>query len=317
MKLKKVLVTGAAGFIGSHLVDFLIEKGFEVVSVDNLSTGKIENVNKNSKFYKANISNQKEVEKIMKEERPDIIFHLAAMAKTKSTSAGWKNPSITFKTNVLGTFNILNSLVKTDLDSKIVFASSAAIYGEPSYLPIDENHPTNPISPYGISKLAAEKVIKSFNAQFGIKYVLLRIFNAYGPRQSRYVMYDLIKKLKRNPKKLIVLGDGSQTRDYCFISDVVNGFYLASLKKKAENKIYNLGTGKGTSISELVNILLSELNLKNTQIIYKGKSWTGDIRFLVANINKIKRELGFKPKTNLIEGIRKLIKWMNAHSNSL
>ena len=228
----------------------------------------------------------------------ELVFHLAAETGTKETSMGFKDPLKEMRTNAEGTVNLLKCISDYSPTARVVFASSAAVYGEPNYTPVDEKHPTEPVSPYGISKLAAEKYMKVYNREFGIKSTIGRIFNTYGPRQSRYVIYDLIYKIKNNKAQLEILGNGAIIRDYAYVSDTVNALILISQKGQIGN-IYNIAGGNPISISDLVSLILQELNLDGKIIVkYTGISWKGDITKMIADITMIK-ELGFRPKVAL------------------
>ena len=305
---KKVLVTGGAGFIASHLVDLLVEGGASVTVIDNLKDGKIENLEKSKDkvhFRKVDIRDYEEVEKTIRERDIETVFHLAANANVPYSV---ENPKYDFETNAGGTFNLLKSCMNNDV-KKIIYASSAAVYGEPVYVPIDEKHPLNPISPYGASKLAGEKIGFAYYHTYGISFISMRIFNTYGPRQPRYVMYDFLKKLKVNPKKLEVLGTGEQIRDYCYVIDTAKTFISAAEEENAVGEAFNIAGGNTISIKELAELMVRILELEGgTEIYYTGKSWKGDIVKLIADISKVKR-LGFVPKVGLQEGILKLKDW--------
>ena len=194
----------------------------------------------------------------------------------------------------------------------VVFASSAAVYGEPNYTPVDEKHPTEPVSPYGISKLASEQYVKVYNREFGIKSTIGRIFNTYGPRQSRYVIYDLIQKIKNNRNQLEILGNGSIIRDYAYVSDTVDALILISEKGQIGD-VYNIAGGNPISISELSSLILTELDLEGkTAIMYSGASWKGDITKMIADITKL-RKLGFKPRITLKSGIKLTLDFFMNH----
>jgi len=309
MKLrgKRVLVTGAAGFIGSHLVDRLVEEGAEVVAIDNLKDGNLSNLAESMdkiEFHKVDIRNFESLKEVMN--GVEIVFHLAANANVPYSV---ENPKYDFETNALGTFNVL----KLSLDlyiKKVIYASSAAVYGEPEYTPIDEKHPLNPISPYGASKLAGEKLGFAYYHTYGLPFVSMRIFNTYGPRQPRYVMFDFLKKLRTNPNKLEVLGTGEQVRDYCYVTDVTNAFILAAENENAVGEAFNVAGGNPITIKELAELIVKILGLnRNTKIYYTGKSWKGDIVKLVADISKAKNKLGFRPEVSLEEGIIRLKDW--------
>lgn len=312
LKDKNILVTGGAGFIPSHLVDLAVEKGGNVTALDNLKDGKIENLEVSKDkihFKKIDVRDFDNVKKIIKEKEIEIVFHFAANANVPHSV---EDPKYDFETNALGTFNVLKSCLENDVE-KIIYASSAAVYGEPEYTPIDEKHPLNPISPYGASKLAGEKLGFAYYCTYGIPFVSMRIFNTYGPRQSRYVMLDLLKKIRNNPHKLEVLGTGEQIRDYCYVSDTTNAFILAAENENAVGKSFNIAGGNPISIKELAELMIRILRLEgNTEIYYTGKSWKGDIVRLVADVNKIKSELRFRPKVELKDGILRLKEWFES-----
>jgi len=307
LKSKKVLVTGSAGFIGSHLVDRLVEEGAEVVAVDNLKDGDLSNLAKSTdkiEFHKVDIRDFEALKDVM--DGVEVVFHVAANANVPYSV---EDPKYDFETNALGTFNVLK--LSLDLDvKKVIYASSAAVYGEPEYTPIDEKHPLNPISPYGASKLAGEKLGFAYYHTYGIPFVSMRIFNTYGPRQPRYVMFDFLKKLRTNPNKLEVLGTGEQVRDYCYVTDVTNAFILAAENENAVGEAFNVAGGNPITIKELAELMVKILGLdRNTEIYYTGKSWKGDIVKLVADISKAKNKLGFRPEVSLEEGIIRLKDW--------
>lgn len=284
--------------------------GAKVFVFDNLSYGKMENVSKNARFYRLDLKNFISLKNALMDISPDIIFHLAAVATTKENEMGWRNPLEDYVENAVNTLNVFRTVVDLDIDPKIVYASSAAVYGAIQYTPIDEDHPTNPISPYGISKLAGEKYAYAYFSEYGVKSTTLRIFNTYGPRQLRYVMLDFMKKLYNNPNNLEVLGTGNQIRDYCYVSDTVNAFILASSTKVPSEVAYNVSGGNPVSIKDVAHRIINTLNLCNkTRISYTSKSWMGDITTLVADISKAKSQLQFEPQINLDIGLTKLRDW--------
>ncbi len=305
---KKILVTGGAGFIGSHLVDRLVELGAEVTVVDNLSFGKKENLNPAAKFERTDIRDFQDL--VRSVQGKDIIYHLAASATTKESSMGWDDPLFDLQVNLVGTLNILMAIREAANDSLLVFTSSAAVYGNPQYTPMDEKHPTSPISPYGVTKLAGEKYVAAFVSEWHLKSVILRLFNIYGPRQPRYVMYDFLEKLHRNPHKLEVLGDGSQGRDFCYVSDAVDTLLLAGEGKLTNGEILNVGGGTLTNVGEIALKAIRSLRLEGkTEINYTGESWKGDIHIMRADVSKIKEALGWKPMVSLDDGISHLKQW--------
>ena len=310
MKNRSILVTGGAGFIGSHLVDALVEQGACVKVVDDLSNGRINNVNKKAKFTCASIIDIETMRECIK--GVELVFHLAAETGTKETSMGFKDPLREMRVNAEGTVNLLKCIADFNPSAHVVFASSAAVYGEPNYTPVDEKHPTEPVSPYGISKLASEQYVKVYNREFGIKSTIGRIFNTYGPRQSRYVIYDLIQKIKNNRNQLEILGNGSIIRDYAYVSDTVDALILISEKGQIGD-VYNIAGGNPISISELSSLILTELDLEGkTAIMYSGASWKGDITKMIADITKL-RKLGFKPRITLKSGIKLTLDFFMNH----
>ena len=295
-----VVVTGGAGFIGSHLVERLVKKGAYVVVIDNFHAGTLQNVASVSKDIHLVTADIRDAASLTIIADADIVFHLAANA---SVPFSVENPRYDFETNALGTFNVLEASLNSDI-KKFVYASSAAVYGEPVYTPIDENHPLRPLSPYGVSKLAGENAGVAFKKMYGLPFTAVRIFNTYGPRQPRYVMYDFIKKLKKTPQTLEVLGTGEQIRDYCYVSDMIDVFMAVAEKG---DSIYNAASGVPTSIRELAELMVATLS-PDAAIHYTGTSWKGDITTLTADITRLK-QLGCEPVIPLREGVKKLIQW--------
>jgi UDP-glucose 4-epimerase len=301
---KNVLVTGGAGFIGSHLVDGLVNQGANVTILDNLSTGSKKNLNPKARFLFGGVEDVQVVRKSM--EDIELVYHLAADATTRESSVGWDTPHRTLEHNVIGTLNVFRAIAERHLEARVIFASSAAVYGEPVFTPIAESHPTNPISPYGISKLAGEKLALAYFKEFGIDAVALRIFNTYGPRQPRYVIFELLKKLQTNQARLQVLGTPITVRDYCYVSDMVDALLLAGVKGVG-GQVYNVSGETPVTMGDLVQILLHQLGLAgSTRVRFTGRSWKGDITKMVADISRI-RDLGFRPSVDLKEGIRLMI----------
>ena len=307
--MAKILVTGSAGFIGSHFVDYCVEQGQEVVGVDDLSYGVRENVNPASKFIEADVAAFGTIEEIILSEKPDKIVHYAANATTKSSAMGWNDPMRDYQINMLGTLNLLEVVRKHELDVRVVYASTAAVYGEPVDVPIDEQHPTDPLSPYGVSKLAGEKYCYAYGKEWGLQITIFRIFNTFGPRQPRYVMYDQIQKMRANPDHVEVLGTGEQIRDYAYVSDVVRAFYLGMESPQAVGEIFNVAGGNKTSIKELIGVIQSVLGL-DISPTFTGQSWKGDITRLWADTGKLQKTLGWRPDVGLEDGVRRLVDWM-------
>ncbi len=304
----KILVTGGTGFIGSHLVDRLMKEDYEVVVLDNLSSGRIRNVKhhlNSGKFHltEGDIRSSEDVKKAVK--NVDAVFHLAAIV---SVPLSVENPFLVNDVNLTGTLNLLQASLEADV-KRFIYASSCAVYGEVDRLPIDELCPTNPISPYAVSKLAAEYYCKVFCENYGLDTLCFRYFNVYGPRQvgGSYagVITQFVHRLKQR-KPPIIYGDGEQTRDFVYIDDVVEADMLALKCSQCSGGTVNVGTGKPTTINELASLLIEFFGQAHTKPVYEAAR-EGDIRNSQADIGKAQRMLGYKPKTTLKEGIRMLL----------
>ena len=248
----KILVTGGAGFIASHIVDKFIEEGYEVVILDDLSTGFEKNINSKAKFVKLNIRDEK-VSDLFEEEKFDVVNHHAAQMDVRRSVI---DPAFDANTNILGTINLLQNSVKHGVN-KFMFASTGgAVYGEQECFPADENHPTNPVSPYGISKLSVEKYLYFYFNEHKLNYTILRYANIYGPRQNPFgeagVVAIFSTKLLKGDQP-IINGTGEQTRDYVFVKDLVKANLLTL--SDDESDTYNVGTAIETNVNELYNIL--------------------------------------------------------------
>jgi UDP-glucose 4-epimerase len=300
----KILITGGAGFIGSHVTDAYVKDGHEVVVVDDLSTGFEKNLNPNARFVRMNIRD-KEINDFIRKEKFDIVNHHAAQIDVRKSVA---DPLFDANTNILGTLNILESCVKTGV-KKFIFASTGgAIYGEQKNFPADENHPASPLSPYGISKLAIEKYINYYHIQFNLSYTILRYGNVYGPRQNPHgeagVVAIFLNKLLSNEQP-VINGDGLQTRDYIFVGDVVKANLLSL--NKTENDIYNVGTGTEIDVNQLFKELL-KITGKNVKEVH-GSSPSGEQQRSVISSEKIYKTTGWKPSINLTEGLQKTFEY--------
>jgi len=301
----KILVTGGAGFIGSHIVDLLIQNNHDVIVVDSLLTGKDSNINPESKFYNADIRNKLDLDKIFIKENPEIVFHAAAQVDVQKAT---KDPYFDAQVNILGSLNVLELSKKYNVRKIIYSNSGGAGSGEPQYLPIDENHPIKPMSHYGASKHTVEHYLDIYRELYGLKYTSLRYANIYGPRQDPYgeggVVAIFSNKLLHNEQPKI-FGDGNQTRDFMYVEDVAEANLLCI--DKADNNILNVGTGKETTINELF-LKIKEITNSILEPIYTDRR-LGDIYRSVFNIEKLKKELDYEPKTSLEEGLRKTIEY--------
>lgn len=304
VRFDRILVTGGAGFIGSHLVEALVARGAQVRVLDNFWSGSAKNLSQvlnQIELIQGDLRDFQLVRSALQD--IDLVFHLAS---TASVPASIKDPRYDLETNVLGMLNLLQAAMDTEL--RMVYTSSAAVYGEPIRIPIDEEHPTNPISPYAASKLAAEKIGFGFHHTYGIDFLAVRVFNTYGPRQGRYVLYDWLIKLANDPTKLEVLGDGNQVRDLCYVSDMVEALLIAA--QRGRNQVYNASGQCPIRILDLAQLLISKFS-PNARIQCTGSSWAGDIKVLVAEISKLK-QLGYSPKVKLDKGLDLLIDWFRA-----
>lgn len=239
--------------------------------------------------------------------RQDVVIHMAGNADVPISV---EKPDYDFQNNVIGSYNVLKACLGSNVQ-KIVFASSAAVYGEPKHTPMDEEHPLHPRSPYGAAKLAIERLGVAYYVTFDLPFTAIRIFNTYGERQPRYVMYDLLRKLYNDPTRLEVLGTGEQIRDYSYATDTAHCFLLATRNDCSVGQVYNVGGGKPISIRDLVCRLIDTLGLKNVDVTFTGKSWRGDINTLVGDISTAKKELGFQPAVSIEDGISLLETWLS------
>jgi len=308
-----ILVTGGAGFVGSHLVDRLIKEGHQVVVVDNLSTGKKENLNKKAKFYKIDICSPK-ISQIFKKEKPEVVYHLAAQIDVRKSV---EDPVRDADINILGSLNLIQNFIRVNprlnqrksasTNKKIIFASSGAIYGDTNVIPTPEAHPENPETPYGIAKLAIEKYLYFYQKTLGLNYTALRLSNVYGPRQNSKgeagVVAIFCDKMLSG-KQPVIFGSGRQTRDFVFVDDVVEAALLAMQKEK--RGLYNIGTVKETSINEIFK-KIKKLTSSNCQEIH-GPAKTGEQKRSCLDFSKAKKELNWQPKYDLEMGLKLLIK---------
>lgn len=306
---KKILVTGAAGFIGSHLTDQLLEEGAIVCGIDNLSENDMENLqtalkNPNFTFKQGDIRDREFLESVMN--KIDVIFHLAAFTSVKQSVL---LPEKCNEINVTGTLTLLEIARKFKV-KKFVYSSSAAVYGDTEILPVSEDIPAKPKSPYGISKLTAEQYVLLYNELFGIQTTALRYFNVYGPRQklSEYagVILIFLENLRKN-QDLTIFGDGNHTRDFIYISDIVCANIQAA-KGSQGGEMFNIATGIQTSIRQLAETLIALRVDQKSKIIHK-EAFAGDIIHSYATIEKARTLLDFQAKCKFKNGLRILMDW--------
>jgi UDP-glucose 4-epimerase len=302
--MTKVLVTGGAGFIGSHTVEILLNKGYEVTVLDNFHSSSLDNVRGlRAEIRKVDVRN---LERMKEEvEEAEAIVHLAAIV---SLDEALENPQLTLEVNVVGTLNVLELARLRDV-KKLVYASSVAVYGEPSKLPVEEGMELKPINLYGYSKLAGEELAELYHEAYGLDIISLRYFNVYGPRMRRGPYSGVICKfLERLSKGLppVIHGDGGQTRDFVYVKDVAKANLMA-MESDLSHEVFNVGTGREVSIIELSRAL-SQIFDREFDPAF-GPPRLGDIRRSCADISKIEHALGWRPETKLKDGLRETVKW--------
>jgi UDP-glucose 4-epimerase len=299
----KILVTGGAGFIGSHLVDRLAAEGHQIRVIDNLSSGRLENLahRRDVEVIIGDLKNPQDAQKAVR--GVDAVFHFAANPEVRVSTT---NPDIHFNENVIATFNLLEAMRKNDV-GQLVFASSSSVYGEPDEIPIDENAPLRPVSVYGASKASCENLIHAYAKLYGFRAVALRYANVVGPRLRHGVIWDLINKLRKNPHELEILGDGRQVRSYIYIDDAVEATLLAWKKTTDAYAAYNVAAADWITVDEVANQVIEAMGLTNVKKTYKpvlhGVGWPGDVKKIALKIDKIKL-LGFKPLLNSKEAVK-------------
>lgn len=315
MKDLRILITGVAGFIGSNIAEELLQKGAIVTGIDNFYTGSMENIktlmeNPHFKLIKGDIRNIDNLINATKD--IDVVFHEAAQT---SVPESVEKPDFCNDVNVVGSLNMLNAVRRNNVD-KIVFASSAAIYGDDPKLPKKENMHVQPKSPYGVSKLAAESYMIAFNQTYGINTTSLRYFNVYGPKQrnSPYsgVLSIFVSKIFNNENP-IIFGDGTQTRDYVYVKDVVQANILTINAKKSAGKVFNIGTGIQTDLNMITKKIIELCNKKELKILYKDKR-EGDIEKSVADIDLARDILGYKPDYDIDKGLKEYMEYYKEYS---
>jgi len=297
--MKKILVTGGCGFIGSHLCKKLIDLKYDVTILDNLSTGRLENIKdfKNKlKFYKVDIKNKKNIEKYFK--NIDTVFHLAALADIVPSI---QNPKDYYESNVTGTFNIVSLCVKFKV-KKIIYTASSSCYGISKTFPTDELEKLDPKYPYALTKFLGEQILMHWSKVYKISAISLRLFNVYGPKSRTSgtygAMFGTFLAQKISNKPFTVVGDGKQSRDFTYVSDIIDALIIAS-KSKIFNDIFNVGSGQTVSVNYIIKLL------KGNKVKIPKRPGEPDITY--ANIKKIKKALNWKPRIKIEIGIKKLL----------
>ncbi len=301
----KVLVTGGAGFIGSHVVDACLQAGHDVCAVDDLSTGKRANVNPRARLYVADIRDREAMDEIFSAERPEAICHLAAKANVRESMVA---PILYAEVNILGSL-VLLELARTYGTRKVVYASTGgAVYGEPEYLPVDEEHPVNPLDPYGASKHHVEHYLRIYRTHFGIDYTILRFANVYGPRQDPLGEAGVVAiwtHLMLKGEQAVINGSGEQERDFVYVEDTARANVLALTQGSGET--LNLGTGIGTSINALFEKLKAITGYQGDPAYAPAKK--GEVFRIYITGQKAQKVLGWEPKVTLEEGLRRTVEY--------
>lgn len=299
--MARILVTGGAGFIGSHLTDFLVEKGHEVTVIDNLSNGSREFLNDKARFIKADLKNGERLLELVKDF--DVVFHLAA---NTSTRTALKDQDKDLEENIIATHNLLEAMRQNKV-KKLVFTSSSTVYGEAPF-PVSEDYgPLKPENLYGATKLGCEALISSYCYTFGFKSWIFRLANIIGSRMRKGVIYDFIKKLKESPSKLKVLGNGKQRKSYLYVKDCVRAMHHIYQNTSEKVNILNIGSDDTTSVTEIAKLTIKEIS-PGAEINYTGgkRGWEGDVPKFKLDITKLKNT-GYKPTYCSKSSIKKSI----------
>ena len=301
--MAKVLVTGGAGFIGSHVVDLFVAQGYEVVIVDDLSTGRASNLNPAAKFYQMDIRSP-QLREVFEAEKPDYVSHHAAQMDVRRSVA---EPLFDADINILGSINLLEIAKYFQVKRFIYISTGGAVYGEPERLPCDVSHPINPICQYGASKHTVEHYLYMYHVNYGLKYTVLRYPNVFGPRQDPHGEAGVVaiftgKMLAGEP--VTINGDGDQTRDFVYVGDCAHANLLA-LSIDHEPGIYNLGWGRPTSINEITSVLVNVTGYKLP--VQHGPAKLGETRHIYLDASKVKNDLGWAPTVTLEEGLEKTV----------
>ena len=307
--MRKIVVTGGAGFLGSHLVDKLIREGEEIIVIDNLFRGQTENIEQHIPNKKFTLLN----DEIQNKTKINDALHLAnAVIHFASISSVFRSivePEIVNTINVTGTLNMLNLCIKEEVQC-FIFASSAAVYGGDRNRPLQENDSLHPLSPFAASKVAGEAYCKAYSETYGLNTIILRFMNIYGPRITkvyRRVCSKFAEATIRN-EPLVIVGDGKQTRDFTYVTDAINAILLALNKKDIKGETFNIGTGKPTTINQLAN-LYKKISVNSKQEIKHINAKKGDLIYSYADITKAKKKIGYNPKIDVETGIPKYFEW--------
>ena len=302
----KTLITGGAGFIGSHLSDLLVSKDFDVVALDNLSLGTVKNIDhlsnhKKFVFIKEDLLHLDELKTIFQKNRFDAVFHLAANSDIAESEG---NPEIDLDNTFMTTWNVLECCRLFHVN-QFIFASTSAVYGDTTKELTEESGPLSPVSYYGAGKLASESFISAYSSMNNIQSWIIRFPNVVGERATHGVIHDFISKLKNNPRQLEILGDGNQKKPYVYVKDLVEAIFLIYQEAKDRLTYCNVGVKDQTTVNAIAKIICEEMNLKNVKLKYTGSptGWRGDVPQYKYSLNKI-NTLGWKAKYSSTEAVR-------------
>ena len=303
--MAKILVTGGAGFIGSHVVDLFVSQGYEVVILDDLSTGRASNLNPSARFYKMDIRDPKVCE-VFETEKPDYVSHHAAQMDVRRSVA---QPLFDADVNILGSINLIEAAKAVNVKRFIYISTGGAVYGEPERVPVDETDPINPICQYGASKHTVEHYLFMYHFNYGLKYTVLRYPNVFGPRQDPHgeagVVAIFTGKMMAG-EQVVINGDGEQTRDYVYVGDCARANLLAATVEHQPG-IYNIGWGLPTSVND-ITIALAKVTGYALPAQY-GPAKVGETRHIYLNASKAKKDLGWTPTISLEAGLEKTVEY--------
>jgi UDP-glucose 4-epimerase len=312
--IRSALVTGGAGFIGSHLVEELIRRGAQVAVADTLSSDRSKNlavVSDRIVLRRIDLA-QDDLRPLLAEGQFDTIFHLAGFA---SIPESVNFPRRDFDKNAVATLRLLEAAREASPQSRIVFTSSASVYGEGRNEPLGEDDPTQPVAPYGVSKLAAENYLAAFARLYSLRTASLRLFAVYGPRLRNHVIYDLIRKVHQNPNELIIQGDGTQVRDFTYVTNVVEALLSVAGRGWLEGEVYNVGSQEPISIRDLAAMICREMEVA-PRLVFSGEVRPGVSLRWCADITRIK-QLGYQPQLKLADGLARTVAWFRENVSRL
>ncbi len=303
----KVLVTGGAGFIGSHLVDGLLDNGYDVAVVDNLSSGQLRNLNHQATFHHAEL-NDVRLTQIIQRERPEIVFHLAAQSSVRRSAI---DPVADADSNVMGTIRLIAAAAAEGVEKFIFSSTGGAIYGDPETIPCDEDTPVNPLTPYALSKYVGEQYLELFNETYGLDYTILRYANVYGPGQNpdgEAGVIAIFAGMMLSERRPQIYGDGLQKRDFVYVSDVVKA-NLAAVNR-GDGRTYNIGTGQQVSIARIYE-LLREITGFDQEPDYRPRR-TGEVLNIALDSTRAEKELKWTAEVSLEEGLERSVEYVRA-----